>query len=111
VESLSSDEEHGRVLSVVAAKTGVAETTAPRALDSAAKIASARVLEQMTNMDLKSAGLQAAFFEATDSISSDEEHGQVLSSLMKKCELPTEVVVDIIQSAEHISRMRLRRAS
>jgi len=107
VNSISSDEEHGRVLSDVVGKAGVASGALTQVVESAARISSdeekGKVLVQMAGMDMKNDGFRAAFFKATDGISSDDEHGQVLSSLLKRRDLTTETVIDVIQSAAHIS--------
>jgi hypothetical protein len=106
IGSIHSDGERRRVLSAML-KRNLNDENVLRTLKSARTINSdgekAALLVQHTDVFLNHPSSLQAFFDTTDSLSSDGEHARVLSALLKREGLGRENLLRAIRSAERIS--------
>jgi hypothetical protein len=106
IGSIQSDGEHRLVLSALL-KRNLNDENVLRALKSARPISSdgekANLLVQHTEVFLNHPSSLQAFFETTDSLSSDGEHARVLNALLKRPGLSRENLLRALRSAERMS--------
>jgi hypothetical protein len=107
VDTISSDDEHRRVLSELVQQDSRSVETLTLALRSAAKISSddekAAILREVAERYRGNEVVRRPYFKAADSISSDEERRQVLSAVLKIDGDDRETLVDCLRSAAGIS--------
>ena len=106
IGSIQSDGEHRLVLSALL-KRNLNDENVLRTLKSARPISSdgekATLLVQHTDVFLNHPSSLQAFFETTDSLSSDGEHARVLNALLKRPGLSRENLLRALRSAERMS--------
>ena len=106
-DTISSDDDHERVLSELVGRDPNDAETLTLALHSAARISAdgekAKILAEVAERYKGQEGIRWAYFKAANSISSDDEHHNVLSAVLKSDGGDRETLVASLRSASRIS--------